>query len=141
MDQPFRSDLVSIERIETSDPGDDSRSAHDQAGTDFLQSKQVVVASGLFYSVIKRAKRLVDALFESGVLRRQSGHSVLDYISQVSETGEIVFANRTKDKVGRHAGQSGPGIEGEARKIVEGQKKSFFIRLWKSEFHHLNDCG
>jgi hypothetical protein len=103
MDQPFSADLVSIEWIESSDPGDDSGSPHYRAGINFLQRKKVMVASSLFDPAIEGAKRLVDAIFQRGVLRWQSGQSVLDYISQMPETGKILFANRAYDKVGRHA--------------------------------------
>jgi hypothetical protein len=92
MDQPFSADLVSIEWIESTDSGDDSRGTDYRAGTNFLEDKKVMVASRLFDPPIKGAKRLVNPIFQGGVLRRQSGQSVLDYAGQMPETGKIVIS-------------------------------------------------
>ncbi len=64
MDQSFAADLVGIKWIESSDPGDDSRSTDYRAGTEFLQNKKVMVASSLFDPAIEGAKRLVNAIFQ-----------------------------------------------------------------------------
>jgi hypothetical protein len=93
MDQPFSADLISIEWIESSDPGDDSRGTDYRPGTDFLEDEKVMVASRLFDPPVKGAKRLVNAIFQGGVLRWQSGQSVLDYVGQMPETGKIVIGS------------------------------------------------
>jgi hypothetical protein len=53
-----------------------------------------MVAASLFDSAIEGAKRLVNAILQSGLLRWQSGQPILDYISQMPETGKIMFVNR-----------------------------------------------
>jgi hypothetical protein len=94
VDQSFSADFISIEWIESPDPGDNCGGTDYRAGTDFLQNEKVMVAASLFDPAIEGAKRLVDAVLQSRLLRWQSGQPVLDYISQIPETGKIMFVSR-----------------------------------------------
>jgi hypothetical protein len=95
MDQSLSADLISIEWIESSDPGDNCGGTYDRTGTDFLQNEKVMVTSSLFDPAVEGAKRLVNAVLQGGVLRWQSGQPILDYISYMPESGKIMFANRS----------------------------------------------
>src|ERR1700751_369721 len=100
--EPLSAHLVSVKRIEATDPGDDARGARYLPSATFFQNKQIMISTRLLYSIIERPLGVMDQVLESRLLGWKRSHPVRDGSRHAFQPRQVLFFYWPQHKIRWH---------------------------------------